>query len=325
MTRNYPRVRRHSSLPDGDRLWMREVFRLVLHLPYDHYDVAKQVSRAFEVYLSAVGNGPEVFSEYNLGYEPDSLHEAAWARIRATLSPPTGRRFLEDLGREDVHLYEKRQFERMVELSGCDKDVSGYGFFYLSRLPLRTRTHVEDEVSLVSFSWPTEYLEEHGSGQMRELAMELAALLPFSSGHAGLAFYSPNTLCASMKGIHEESLRYPGMDVSHGIRELGSRVDGVHWLNFLGQPVLGELGGVAGLRARLHSLGTTAQEMETQRAVVTLGQWPEAGDLTRGQNLPAYREFARLMEPWLYEGPRYHSFHDASREETLRWRRRFLD
>ncbi|WP_257449514.1 DUF3396 domain-containing protein [Archangium lipolyticum] len=304
---------------------MREVFRLVLHLPFDHHDLANPVSRALEVYLRAVGTGAEVFSEYNLGYEPNSLHEGAWARIRSTLSPPVGERFLDDLSNEDVYPYVKRQFERMVELSGGDKDVSGYGFFYLSRLPWRSRARVEDEVSLVSFSWPTEYLEEHGPGKMRELAMALASLLPFSSGHAGLAFYSPNTFCGSMKGIHEESFRYPGMDVSHGIRKLGSRVDGVHWLNFLGQPVLGEMGGAAGLRAQLHSPGTTVQALEGEKAVVTLGQWPEAGDLTRGQDLPAYRELARVLEPWLYECPSYYDFDDASHEETLRWWRRFLD
>ncbi|WP_239470732.1 DUF3396 domain-containing protein [Archangium violaceum] len=225
---------------------------------------------------------------------------------------------------ETVHRYVKNQFERTVELLSGDS-VSGYGFFYWARLPWRTRTRVAEEVSLVSFSWPTEYLEEHGPGKMRELAMELSSPLPFSSGHAGLAFYSPNTFCDSMKGIHEECFRHPGMDVSHGIRELGTRVDGVHWLNFLGQPVLGELGGAAGLRARLHSPGTTVQEMEEQRAVVTLGQWPEAGDLTRGQDLPAYRELARVLEPWLYECPSYYDFDDASHEETLRWWRRFLD
>jgi hypothetical protein len=210
----------------------------------------------------------------------------------------------------------------MVDLSGCGTGISGYRFFYWARLPWRTRTRsVDEEASLVSFSWPTEYLEKHGPGRVRELAMALASLLPFSSGHAGLSFYFPHLYGSSMG----EALRYPGLDVNHDRRELGSRVDGVHWLNFLGQPVLGELGGAAGLRARLHSPGTTVQEMDGERAVVTLGQWPEAGDLTRGQDLPAYREFARVLEPWLYECPSYYDFDDVSHEETLRWWRRFLD
>jgi hypothetical protein len=304
---------------------MREVVRLVLHLPFDHHDLASRVSRALDVYLRAVGTGPEIFSEYYLGYEPCSLDESGWARVRAGLSPSRGERFLDDLKDEDVYPYVKRGFERTVELLSSDTGVSGYGFFYWARLPWRRRTHSQDTVSVVSFSWPTEYLEEHGPGRMRELAMELASLLPFSSGHTGLAFHSPNTFCASMEGIREESFRYPGLDVAHGSTSLGLRVDGVHWLNFLGQPVLGEVGGAAGLRARLHSPGTTVQEMEGERAVVTLGQWPEAGDLEQGRDLPAYRELARVLEPWLYECPPRRSFEGATHEDTRRWWRRFLD
>ena len=45
--------------------------------------------------------------------------------------------------------------------------------------------------------------------------------------------------------IRDMSFRHPGLDIpgvhfdSHSI---GTRVKGVHWLNFLGAPVLGELG-----------------------------------------------------------------------------------
>ncbi|HSP79761.1 MAG TPA: type VI immunity family protein, partial [Myxococcaceae bacterium] len=194
-----------------------------------------------------------------------------------------------------------------------------------ARLPWRTRTEVEDEVSLVSFSWPVEYLEEHGPGWMRELAMELASLLPFSSGHVGLAFSSISTFDVSLEGIREEAMRYPGLDVTHGQVSLGARVDGVHWLDFLGPPVLGELGGAAGLRGRLHAAETTVQELDGERAVVTLGKWPEAGDLAQGRDLPAYRELARVLEPWLYACPPEREFDGATPEETRRWWRRFLD
>ncbi|HLM43445.1 MAG TPA: type VI immunity family protein, partial [Myxococcaceae bacterium] len=77
-------------------------------------------------------------------------------------------------------------------------------------------------------------------------------------------------------------------------------------------PVLGELGGAAGLRARLHSPGTTVQELEGERVVVTLGPSPDAGDTEQGRTLPAYRELARVLEPWLYL-------------TSSQWERRFLD
>jgi hypothetical protein len=116
------------------------------------------------------------------------------------------------------------------------------------------------------------------------------------------------------------------MDVSSLMESswsIGTRVRGPHWLTFLGQPVLGELGGSAGLRSHLSSPDITIQEMEGERAVVTLGEGPEAGDLEQGRDLPLYRELARVLEPWHHhENDRWHDF---SEEDMRRWQRRFLD
>ncbi len=59
--------------------------------------------------------------------------------------------------------------------------------------------------------------------------------------------------------------------------------------------------------------------------MVTLGQWPEAGDLTRGRNLPEYRELAHILELYLHACAPNCEFHDSFHNETLRWWRRFLD
>ncbi len=69
--------------------------------------------------------------------------------------------------------------------------------------------------------------------------------------------------------------------------------------------------------------GTTVQELDGERALVTLGKWPEAGDSEQGRTLPEYRELARVLEPCLYMGrARINGF---SEEDTRRWERRFLD
>ena len=61
--------------------------------------------------------------------------------------------------------------------------------------------------------------------------------------------------------------------------------------------------------------------------LVTLGQWPEAGDLVHGRDLPAYRELARVLEPWLDEffPAEVNSWRGYTEEEVRRWWRRFLD
>jgi hypothetical protein len=64
--------------------------------------------------------------------------------------------------------------------------------------------------------------------------------------------------------------------------------------------------------------------MEGDKVLVTLGAWPEAGDTERGDTLPAYRELARVLEPWLFRDPDGRML-GQSEEDTRRWERRFLD
>jgi hypothetical protein len=104
--------------------------------------------------------------------------------------------------------------------------------------------------------------------------------------------------------------------------ELGSKVRTPSWLTFLGQPVLGELGGASGLRSRLHSPDVTVQELEGERVVVTVGPRPEAGE--DGHMPPAYRELARVLEPWLFH-EKYLLDSRLTPEELRRWERRLLD
>ena len=156
--------------------------------------------------------------------------------------------------------------------------------------------------------------------------MKLARELPYASGHAGLCFNYPDCVLGYTHAIRAHALRYPGLDIpglGFDSASVGTRIKGVHWLNFLGPAVLEPLGGRAGLRARPHTPGTTVEELEGGRAVVTLGAWPEAGDLEQGRDLPAWRELARVLEPWLYLGRS--EWDGFSEEDMWRWERRFLD
>jgi len=63
--------------------------------------------------------------------------------------------------------------------------------------------------------------------------------------------------------------------------------------------------------------------LDPERAVVTLGEWPEAGDTEQGQDLPAYRELARVLEPWLFHEE--HRRNEFTPEDLRRWERRFVD
>jgi hypothetical protein len=298
MSEHYPRIRLYKVIDERRLLCIRESVSITFYMRRSHQEVVPQVMRALEVYRQAVG--PQVLGWYADPYSGDwdELDDKGWAYIRR------------DMAEEPA---------TTMWLSESSTTTTGYEIFYEGRL---LDVYGPDATSGVSFFLPTEYLEEHGPGRVREVALELAAALPFDSGHAGLCFNFPDSMLGTTSAIRDMRLRYPGLEVSEVSStsySIGLRIDGVHWLNFLGPPVLGELGGAAGLRTRLHSPDTTVQELENERVVVTLGKWPEAGDLEQGQTLPAYRELAHVLEPWLYLG-RYS--HD---EDLRRWERRFLD
>lgn len=302
MSEHYPRIRIDRAFGERRLLKIRESVSITFYMKRSHQEVVQQVLRALDAYRRAVK--PQALGWYAHPYNEDwyELDDKGWAYIRQ-------------------HMLEEPAAYPWLRES--DSETLGYEFLYDGLL---LEVHEWNPASQVSFYLPTEYLEEHGPGRVRELAMELAAELPFNSGHAGLCFHFPDTVLGLTRLIHDLPFRYPGMDMPRArsaISTIGTRVDGVHWLNFLGQPVLGALGGVEGLRARLHSPDITVHELDGERAMVTLGKWPEAGDLEQGRTLPEYRELARVLKPWLYMGrARFDGF---SEEDMRRWKRRFLD
>ena len=299
MNERYPRLRIHAR--NGEVL-IRDGLSICFYMRRSHEQVAAGVMRSLEAYLRALG--PRA-----LGWYADS--EGDWQELDAA-------------GWE--HIRRELQDSRcgIVTLKDIPGGAGHYRFDYFGKsLDAPLFANNPGAVCAVSFWLPTEYLEEHGPARVRELALELAAPLPFNSGHAGLSFNALGQLTGVSEEFQNRRFRHPGMDIQNleGIAwSIGTRVRGASWLTFLGQPVLGELGGVAGLRSRLSSPDITVQELEGERAVVTLGEWPEAGDTEQGRDLPLYRELARVLEPWHY---RSHSRQPD--EDLLRWERRFLD
>jgi hypothetical protein len=335
MTQHYPRIRPYGVYPPekeaGERLLAREVIHFAFYMPHDHPDLAAGVSHAFDCYLNAVGEGPDTINSCSLDeYSYDPLSGERWEHIRQLLLPDRPFRYAEDCADEyRIREMEKSGNETWIHLGSGRSRLTGIKLTYAARIPSRDRQPSDYGVSYLAGMLPTEYLEEHGPVAVRELMLDLASGLHFASGHAGLSFDALIGDAFFTPRIRTELLRYPGISLHHGSIPdwMGTRVDGVHWLNFLGPPVLQELGGVSALRSRLHSPETTVQALDGERAVVTLGIWPEAGDLNRGDALPAYRELGRVLELWLDKPFNVPSFRveGFTQEESIRWARRFLD
>jgi hypothetical protein len=302
MSEHYPRIR---VVTVSGYTRIREGLSLTYYLPPRHPEYARDVLRALDLYRRYVG--PDTLRLY-ADMEGDwlKLNEAGWELTRRELQ-------------EDACPH--------VSLQEGGPIGTRYAFYYRGKdQGFVTQCNKPNAMSEAIFWLPTEYLEEHGPGRVRELAIELAMLLPVSSGFCGLSFNGELDLVGMDLKLLPYWKRYPGIDIPCPFGyawDIGKRLRGPHWVNFLGQPVLGELGGAAGLRERLKSPGTTVQELPGDKVVVTLGPWPEAGDTEKGELLPAYRELARVLEPWLYHSET--SMLSQSKAETRRWERRFLD
>lgn len=304
MSYHYPRIRIDAGFGN---LMVREGLSLTFYLRRTHAEVAECVLQSLHLYLDAVG--PEALGWY---YDQEGdwqrLDSVAWERIQREL-------------RESAW--------PIVQLLDAPENGNAYRFEYFGKDLAKGHAwrDTRDATCAVSFWLPTEFLEQHGPAHVRELALTLAAPLPFSSGYVGLSFNGELDVVGVGREVTPLCLRYPGIDVpdlSELGWALGTRFRGPAWLNFVGQPLLGELGGPAALRSRLQTPGTTVQDMGGDRACVTLGEWPEAGDSQRGDTLPAYRELARVMAPWLYRTSST-SLPCLSEEEARRWENRFLD
>lgn len=303
MHKRHPRIRVEA---EGSYVVIRDGLIIRFFLHRSHKGLGPAVLRVLNIFTQAVG--PE-----NLTIYPDM--EGYWQT-------------LDDYARERIQQELLETDYPFITIASDSNGMSEFAFEYIGVSHENTGPFdVPGRACVATFLLTTEYLEQHGPGRVRELALELASHLPFSSGYASLSFNAIMDLVGVRRRVRSMCFRYPGMDVlESGIRrDIGTRIPGAYWMTFLGQPVLGELGGVEQLRARLSSPGTTVQQLPEDRAVVTLGQWPEAGDLEAGDTLPAYRELARVLEPWLYHDPGTVFAQDFAPEDKLHWERRFLD
>jgi hypothetical protein len=282
MRENLPVIRLRSKY---GRSVARDGVVLCFFMRRSHHEVAPAVWRALQAYRQAT--------------PPQSL---AWYGADDGDTLP-----LDDKGWEHIRW---RMLERTwaaacyVDLEEDASEVGGYHFEYRGRqLDDPNFSRDEDWTSGLSFTFPTEYLLEHGPGHLRALALELARELPFTFGYASLAVISPHGMWfAARRELRPFLSRYLGLDcytLEETSRVIGTRARGAYWLTFLGQPLLGQFGGTEALRLKLPFPDVSFQPLENERLLITLSEWPDAIDLAKELHAAPYFALAHLLEPFL--------------------------
>ncbi|NMO15514.1 DUF3396 domain-containing protein [Pyxidicoccus fallax] len=294
----YPRLR-YSSVLRAQAA--SDAVLICFYMQFPHKQIAPAVMRSLEKFRERIR--PLTLDWYiDHDAQTHSLDDSAWENIRKEMFGP------------DEGFYPR--FAGTPECAG-GLYVEYRGLPIPSPWPGR-----EHDVSGLYLRLPTEFLEEHGPSRVRELALDVAEGLPINSGYVDLGLVEVDRADEGVdlvrRRYHGVHLAWEGPDI-----HMDTHVDGVHWMNFLGPPVLGQLGGVSALRERLSLPGISIQELSGDRVLVTLGDAPNPGDVEAGETLPLHRALARVLEPHLYRRGR--PLGRMSPEDMRRWERRFLD
>lgn len=281
MKEKYPaiRLRDRRGMLSG-----RDGIVLSFFIPRDHPQVAPAIWRAIQTYRHAI---PPLSLNWYTSDDGDMvpLDDQGWEHNRReVLECPGGR-------------------PRTVELLESPSEAGSYQVEYYGR----RMDDVFDEApaTTVSFTFPTEYLLERGAAHLRTLALELAYELPFSFGYASFAIVAPQGYwdAEAREALDALCTRYLGLDLSH-VRKtsqvIGTHARGASWLTFLGQPLLGQLGGIEELRRAIPFPDVSFLPLEGERLLITLGEWPDAIDTEKSGIPPQYRGLAHQLKPFLY-------------------------
>ena len=282
MNEAFPVIRLH-----GKRGWLagRDGVVLSFFIHREHKEVAPAIWRAVQAYVQAIP--PHSLNWYVSGDgDMVPLDDKGWEHNRQEM-----------LGRP-------WRAAMAAELLESASGAGGYQLEYYGRR-LDSPFH-EAPATAVSFTFPTEYLLEHGPDHLRALAFKLAWELPFSFGYASLAVVAPYGYSGTSDWDLLDTLRdrYLGLDlyaVRHTASVIGTHARSASWLTFLGQPLLGQLGGIDGLRQALPFPDVSLLPLDSQRLLISLSEWPDAIDIQKGSIPPQYRALAQRLEPFLYE------------------------
>lgn len=129
----------------------------------------------------------------------------------------------------------------------------------------------------------------------------LAAPFPFRSGHVGYALcwndLSPDREHQMRQIIPPLLKRYPGFSLGSPSDLVDQDLPPVNWLTLIGPELLGKLGGIARVQQAFSDEAISVMPLG-HGALIRAGEFPQLGDLNRGDNLPLYRKVGSYLKDY---------------------------
>ncbi len=182
--------------------------------------------------------------------------------------------------------------------------------------------NLPDAVSVLLFTYPTEATMENGLQNIVTLHNSLVERLPIINAYTSPAFLYATGAGepAAFQAIRRLCRRYSCIDIPYmsiDCFEIGNKVRGAYWLNYLGVGRIHSLGGTETLQAA----GVTKRSLAGGATALQVSSPPCGGDINRREDMSAYNAIATFIRPLQYT-PSV-SFPEFELEDAVAWFRRF--
>jgi Protein of unknown function (DUF3396) len=192
-----------------------------------------------------------------------------------------------------------RKVLRQLMLKGGEAhDSAGTCGIYLSSAE-REHSIFELSSNYLRFMVPADFME-HGTQTFVDFVIALCNRIPFVSGHGGFVIECNQYFPEDAQGVaYPLAMRYQAVDIATMSRGpwavRGERIKNVGWLMLIGSELLQKVGGRKALQ---HEASERLSLLETAHGVlIKAGQKPILGDVNRREDLSAFVDAYRLVEP----------------------------
>ncbi|WP_342377924.1 DUF3396 domain-containing protein [Myxococcus stipitatus] len=293
---------------DDDGLFLRDSFILVFFCKKPIKDLVTNYAKVFEHWLETT---PEEGRKWaSIGGNSEEFKPLTTQRLAAA--------------RKELDSTKARTREvSTFEIGGPQQTNPDYLFEWFG-----ARDAEEDMTSHLEIRLPRMPTTDEEVATVLSLARWVGEQVPYASGYGApaLTWGADSQQGAFAEAVGKLAFRHPGYDVPDSMEtafDIGTKVRGAYWLNFIGPEALKKLGGEKGLRSKLE-IGIGIEKVG-DGLLLQAGPRPEIGDVNKKAKLPLLRSLAKVLEPVTLFDDVGIDNNFPEEDDCKRWKRRHLE